>query len=634
MENSPKKAVILLVLLLVLGFASIYGASYLFRLFVAIADAKIHGFSTFRLPELQSVGILSIFTADKIAHPDAFKWSLIIVGGVALFLFFGIASVLNPKKALYGSARFANNDEINKAGLWIDNHQVKKGGLFADNKIIVGKVGHRYLGLGGQLFAYLAAPTRSGKGVGVVIPVLLSYAHSIVVLDVKKELWNISAAFRRANGHQVYLFDPFNANGATAKWNPCSYIRREMSLREKDVKKISQSLLPHKGDGDPVWVDSARNLFNGLMLYLLDKEDFEKRQGNEFTPTIKEVYNLATGSDGEAAQQYFFQLTQASFISQQAKQTLTSVLSAADKTFASVLFTLNTALAPFADELVANAMQANDFDLRQVRQSKMTIYLGIDAGDLEQAAPLVNLFYTQLIDLNTRTLPQDDATLQYQCLLLMDEATAPGRIEILKKAVSYMAGFNVRMLMIVQSPAQLRDKELYGIDGTKNILSNCALKIMYTPNDVDDAEEYSKLLGTTTVKERTSKSFGKSGTSDTQTQNSRRLMLAQELLAMPSQQVIIRLDGMPYAIKAEKNCYYQDKHFLHFKKYGRLVVKKNRQNNLSGSLNLTQKPIQSYFEEIQQHYPNEFQGLFYKKHHFVSQNCLETFQETVMKGSQ
>ena len=626
MEKSPKKAIILLVLLLVLALAAIFGAGYLFRLFIAIGEAQKHGIAAFRLPEIQQVGLLSIFTADKAAHPDAFKFSCIIMGSVFFFVFLGIAGAMNPKQALYGSARFANISEIKQAKLLITPKEINKGGLFAGDAIIVGKLGNNYIGLRGQQLVYLAAPTRSGKGTGVVNPVALSYNHSMVVLDIKKELFNISAAYRRANGQKVYLFDPYNADGRTAKWNPCSYIRRDYKLRENDVQKISQSLIPLKGR-DEVWDKSARNLLNGLILYCLDKENHDK----SFTTTLRAVYDLTANLDGEKAIPYFLSLLTASFVSKQTKQTINAAITAAENTFLSVIFTLNTALAPFKSELVSDAMSGDDFDLRNMRREKITVYLGFSPDDLEQAAPLVNLFYTQLINENTRadTHPDTDSTQQYQCLLLMDEGTAPGRIEILKKAVSYMAGFNVRMLLIVQSPAQLRDDELYGKYGAKNILSNCALKVMYTPNDYDDADEYSKLLGNTTVSARTSKNIGRGGNSQTVTQNSRPLRYPQELLAMSAKKVIIRLDGLPYPIDATKNCYYKDKNFLHFQKHGRLIARKNNERvSVSGSLNKPQNTATHYFDEIKNHYPNEFKGLYYSNsRHFVVNAAIQSLEE-------
>ena len=628
MENSPKKAIILLSLLLFFALAAIYGSGYLYHLFVAVGNAKQHGIMSFVLPEIQTIGIWGIFAANKTAHPDAFKWALIIVGGVSFFLFLAIASALNPKKALYGAARFANAAEVTQAKLWIEPKQVKQGGLWAKDAIVVGQMDGKYIGLAGQQHAYLAAPTRSGKGVGVVDPVALSYDQSLVVLDIKKEVFNVSAALRRANGHKVFIFDPFDADGRTARWNPLSYIRRDYKLRESDVAKISQSLIKHKGSGDPVWTNSARSLLDCLILYLLDKEDKEKEQGNIFVPTLRAVYDLTTGADGQDALAYYLELSQHSFVTKQTKQAFNAVIQAAKDTFLSITFTLNTALSPYKGELVTYATSGDDFDLRNIRREKMSIYFAVTPDTLEQAAPLVNLFYTQLINENTRVLPQDDKSLKYQCLLLMDEGASPGRIEILPKAVSYMAGYNVRMLLIVQSPAQLREKEMYDIQGTQTILSNCALKILYTPNDYKDAEEYSKLLGKTTVKQRTSKTMGKGRTDETETQNARDLMMPQELLAMSSKNIIVRLDGLPYPIWGKKNCYYKDKNFLHFQQYKPLKAKKSDNRQVSGSLNNTAK--KHYYDDIQAKYPNEFSGLYYGDlRHLIVKAVEETLVEVI-----
>ena len=630
MANNRKKTVLLPIILLILVALCIYGASYLYALFVDMGIAqKTRNWGAFRLPEPVKIGIFSIFSADKKAHPDAFKWACLIAGGIFFISFLGLASLFNSKKSLYGDARFANIGEVKQANLLIPFKQAQKAGLFAGDAIIVGKMGNNYVGLRGQQFVYLAAPTRSGKGTGVVNPVGLSYAHSMVVLDIKRELWEITAAYRQKHGHRVYLFNPFDAEGRTAKWNPCSYIRRDYKLREKDIKNIAISLIPSKAS-DPYWENAARAFFTGLMLYCLDKENDDPN----FKTTIKAVYDLATCVENNVSE-YFTVKANELFVSDQARQRINAAVTMGEKPFTSILGTMNTALEPFAGELVSKAMSGDDFDLRKVRQQKMSIYLGIDSGDLEQAAPLINLFYTQLIDENTRVRPQNDKSLQYQCLLLMDEGTAPGRIEKLTTAVSYMAGFNLRMLLIVQSPAQLRENKLYGVEGTKNILSNCALKVMYTPNDYDDADEYSKLLGTKTVKERTSKTMGKGRTDTTQTQNSRALMLAQELLAMPETEIIIRYDQVAYPISAKKNCYYKDKHFLHFKKLGKLKPKATiftDDNKHSGNLkaNNSNQPQQRHYDELKRQHPQEFSRMYYGKlRHIFVQHAEQALCETL-----
>lgn len=315
MEKSRKKGIILLLCLLLLIFIGIYGASYLYQLFIAIGKAKAsHSLTAFSLPEPLKVGVLSIFNADKINHANAFKGAWIVSGGVSLLLFLGIASKLNPKRSLYGDARFATISEIQQAGLLLDNKKVDKEKLFADSAVICGKVGSRYIALDDQRFIYLAAPTRSGKGTGVVNIVLLSYDHSIVVLDIKKELFNISAAKRAKNGHKVFLFDPYNKDGKTARWNPLSYVRRDLQLRIDDIQKIAQTIVPPQGN-DPLWTDAPRDLFCGLVLYQLDKE----RLDPNYTPTIRNVLDLIQQTGGKDTKTHFANLIDQDFVLQQTK---------------------------------------------------------------------------------------------------------------------------------------------------------------------------------------------------------------------------------------------------------------------------------------------------------------------------
>lgn len=509
-------------------------------------------------------------------YAGKFKAAWYLSGILHLCVFMILVKLFSKKQKLYGDARFATVKEIQKAGLFIEPKQTQKKGLFADDKIIVGKIGNRYIALGGQLFAYLAAPTRSGKGVGVVIPVGLSYDHSMVVSDIKQELFEITAAHRAESGHDIYLFDPFDPEGRTARWNPLSYIARTEEQRVDDLNQIAICLIPDSGSDDSFFEESARKLFLGLGLYCLDKENYWQKNGLVFVPTIKEILNLATDFSGDAIA-HFSSIMQDNFVSTVASQTINSAVSAGDKTFASILATLTANLTPWLSKPVSDATSADDFDLREIRRKRMTIYLGIQPADLAKAGKIINLFYSQLINENTRTLPQNDPSLKYQCLMLMDEGTAAGRIAILEKAVSYMAGFNLRLLFIAQSPAQMEDRKVYGEHGTRNILTNIALKILYKPNDVKDSEEYSKLLGKITVSEDTSKSRGGGGrgVSRTESLQQRDLMMPQELREMSKEKEIILFEGLSHPIMASKNVYWQDPVFIaRYKGKGKPIAEK------------------------------------------------------------
>lgn len=545
-------------------------ASFLFRFFMSGGDAGIirslfkGKFALTTQVRSYPLDILHYQMAYGHIYERPLKGAWFLSGAIHLATFLIILKGLSKRPSLYGDSRFAKIREIEEAGLFISPAEVKKGGLFAGTKIIVGRIGNRFLALPGQLFAALMAPTRSGKGVGVVVPVALSYAHSMVVSDIKLELFRLTAAFRAKCGHEVHLFDPFDPEGRTARWNPLSYVSRSDERRVDDLLQIATCLIEETHDS--FWSNSARKLFLGLGLYCLDKEQDYRAQNNKdvvFVPTIKEILNLATDFSGGAIQ-HFSSLMNDEFVSAITRQSINSAISAGEKPFASVLATLTASLSPWLSEPIANATSGDDFDMRDIRRKPMTIYLGITPNNLIQAKTIINLFYSILIHENTSVMPDEDASLQYQCLMLMDEGTAAGRINILEKAISYMAGYNLRLLFIAQSPAQLEDEKTYGTHGARNILTNIALKILFKPNDVRDSEEYSKLLGKITVEEDTSRSRGggNRGVSTTRTQNQRDLMMPQELRAMPLQEEIIIYDGISHPIKAQKICYYKDRVFI------------------------------------------------------------------------
>src|SRR5690606_11347578 len=173
-----------------------------------------------------------------------------------------------------------------------------------------------------------------------------------------------------------------------------------------------------------------------------------------------------------------------------------------------------------------------------------------------------NLFFSQLINVNTRELPQNNPELKHQCLLLMDEFTSLGRVEIIAKAVAYMAGYNLRLLPIIQSMAQ--QDAVYGKEVSRTIITNHALQIIYAPREQQDANDYSEMLGYTTVhrKNRTRSRGQGRNTSFSESQEKRALMLPQELKALGPRKEIILYEGLPHPVKCDKIRYYEDRYFI------------------------------------------------------------------------
>jgi type IV secretion system protein VirD4 len=455
------------------------------------------------------------------------------------------------ERSLYGRAKFATKAEIKAAGFFTPK----------DNALIVGKVGKDYLHYGGQQFAILAAPTRSGKGVGIVIPNLLTYKESVVVLDIKQENFSLTSGFRQAYGHEVFLFNPFAEDGRTHRWNPLTYITSDVRGRVSDIMSIALMLYPVGADGkDQFWKGQAQNVFLALVLFLLEYQDHQRELGcpeSSLNPVcIGAVLQLST-ADGVPLAEHITALSERSVLSQQAKTAFSGLLANNEETFASIMGTFKEPLLPWLNPVVNAATAADDFLLTDVRKKKMTVYIGILPNKIADAKLIVNLFFSQLINENTRQLPQENPELKHQCLLLMDEFTTLGRVEIIAKSLSYIAGYNLRLFPIIQSIAQL--DSTYGKDDSRTMLTNHALQILYTPRAQSDANDYSEMLGYESVK-KTSKSYAREK-SKSVNEEKRALMLPQELKAMSNDSEIIIFEGMSNPIMCSKIKYYKDKNF-------------------------------------------------------------------------
>ncbi|MFL9989185.1 type IV secretory system conjugative DNA transfer family protein [Paraburkholderia sediminicola] len=429
--------------------------------------------------------------------------------------------------------------------------------------IVVGVWRGRYLRFAGQQFVLLAAPARSGKGVGIVIPNLLTWPDSVVVLDIKRENYALTAGFRRAHGHDVYLFDPFAEDGRTHRYNPLSAISDGL-FRVGDILAIGYALYP-PGGHDDFWKDQARNLFLGIVLLLCEWRD-ARRAGRgasvpDYPVTMGEVLRQSSGN-GMPVKAYLQRalVQHRDLLTGSCVDALNRFLSNDDKVLASILATFHAPLTIWANPVVDAATGANDFDLRDVRRRRMSVYIGITPDHLSEAALIVNLVFSQLVNLNTKQLPEADPSLRFQCLLLLDEMTAIGKIHIIARAVAYMAGYNLRLLSIVQSVAQL--ESVYGRADARTFVTNHAMQILYAPREQKDANDYSEMLGTFTDQSRSvsrpgSIFGGRGGASESVSEQRRPLLLPQELKELGRDKAIIVLENTK-PILADRICYWRD----------------------------------------------------------------------------
>lgn len=484
------------------------------------------------------------------SNQEVMKW-LYISGGISLALLLspGLLFLSSAKRSLFGDARFATSAEI------------KKAGLLGDKGIICGKYKGRYLMFPGAQHAMISAPTRSGKGVGIVIPNLLNWPDSLVVLDIKQENWDITSGFRRKHGQECYLFNPAAVDYRTHRYNPLSYISDDPNFRIDDVQKIANMLFPDQPGTDVIWTATPRQLFMGVVLYLVETPGKLVTLGQVLRETLV---------DGDGSK-YFAAIIKeredaGDPLSAACVRSLNSYISiASENTRAGVMTSFRSRLELWSNPLVDAATSANDFDLRDVRKKRMSIYLGVTPDNLDRMAPLLNLFFQQLVDVNTRELPSQNKAIKYTCLLLMDEFTAIGKMQVLSKGISYIAGYWLRMLPIIQSPAQL--DEVYGKEAAQTFKTNHALQIIYPPkaSETQTAKDISEWLGYQTVKGISiskAKGFGGGKSPSESISDQRRaLMLPQEITSMKKGTELVVLEDVP-PILANKITYYSDSAFI------------------------------------------------------------------------
>lgn len=460
--------------------------------------------------------------------PQLRRWFVIGVGSnLLLILALSVSALARLRRPLHGAARWATRGDIRRAG------------LTARTGILLGRTGDRPLVFGGHEHVLLHAPTRSGKGVGVVIPNLLTWPGPVVVLDIKRENWTATAGYRQACGQTVHLFDPLEREGRTARYNPLGHIDRDDPVVIIDeLQKVASILFPASEHADPFWSEAARTGFISVGAYVAETPSLPF--------TLGEVLRqITTGDPHQRLPELVSERAGTGLpLSAPCVRAIADFTAAADKTFASVRQTITSRLALWINPRVDAATSASDFRLSDLRGSRTSIYLAVAPSDIARTAPLLSLVLQQLIALNARTLlaPDEPSDL----LVVLDEFARLGRADVLAHAFAYIAGYGVRMLAVLQSPAQL--KAIYGQDVAEEIMSNCAVEIAFAPKELAVAKELSDRLGTYTYRARaTSRPTGlaKGGRSESVSDQRRPLMLVQELMQLGPDRLVILKAGNP-----------------------------------------------------------------------------------------
>ncbi|REC93331.1 type IV secretory system conjugative DNA transfer family protein [Kushneria indalinina] len=480
----------------------------------------------------------------------------------ALFVLIGVLpSNAKKMKAIHGEARFTTLSELKKHKLLLDAE--------GDNKskreyppVLLGKYKGKFIADYSQLYTSVAAAPGAGKGVGFVIPNLLMYPHSCVVMDPKKENWSITAGFRSAILKQdCFLFAP-DADAASGycshRWNPLDYVSEDEIERLASVKRITTILIQAPEGENQSFYLGAQDLVNGLIMFLVETESLERN--------FKEVLRLMRH---EMGLENWIKAAVKQHRSNLSDDTVGLLLGYANnenpKGRDSIKSITLSALSVFDTKTVAEATRYSDFRFEDLRRKRISIYVGVSPPSIGVYQRLLNLFFSQCIVVNTQTLPESATKkdpLPYQCLLMLDEFPALGKVDIIRTSSGYTRGYNMRYALIYQNRSQLEDNALYGREGASSLLETMHNELLLSTDNHQDAKDYSERLGNTTFIEHTrSNSSGKSSSVTRGKQHhSRALMLPQEIINMPDQDAIIFKMGL-HPIKAEKIYWYKDKFF-------------------------------------------------------------------------
>ena len=467
------------------------------------------------------------FTADNANLIGTAFFVACIVGTLTA----GALWLSRPKK-YYGDARWAYAREIRKARL-----------LDSDG-ILLGRLGKSYLRNGEDGHVLVAAPTRSGKGVGIVIPNLLSWPGSVVVLDIKHENHRITSGFR-AKHQRVFKWSPADDDGLSHRFNPLSTVRSDVSHRISDLQRLATLLLPHPAHADPMWQNEARDLFLGLALYVLDDP--------EQPATIGQIYRILKSENDLSDVIKFVLENDELTLDSSARLSLASFLNKAPKERSGVRSNLTATLNLWANPVIDAATAESDFDLAELRRRPTSIYVAVKQNQLTTLAPLLGLFFQQCVDVLGRDLPGPDEP--HKVLLLIDEFASLGRLAVIESAMAFLAGYGVRLLNIIQGLSQLDHH--YG-QARDSILQNSSVQIFFAANDEATTRYVAGRLGTKTIRTASRSDPGGFGwATKTTGYASRDLMLPEEVRQLnESKQIVFKEGARP--TMAKKLRYFHD----------------------------------------------------------------------------
>ena len=440
----------------------------------------------------------------------------------------------------YGSARWANAREVQAAG------------LLGPDGVVLGQFGRSYLRHDGPEHVLCFAPTRSGKGVGLVVPTLLTWPGSAIVHDIKGENWRLTAGWRARFG-RVLLFDPTNTSSSA--YNPLLEVRRG-DAEVRDVQNVADILVDPEGalERRNHWEKTSHSLLVGAILHVLYAEEDK---------TLAGVANFL--SDPRRPIETTLQaMMRTPHLGERPHPVVASaareLLNKSENERSGVLSTAMSFLGLYRDPVVAKVTRCCDWRIADLvdDQNPVTLYLVVPPSDISRTKPLVRLILNQIGRRLTEELNPKGR--KQRLLLMLDEFPALGRLDFFESALAFMAGYGLKSFLIAQSLNQI--EKAYGPNHA--ILDNCHVRVAFATNDERTARRVSDALGTATEL-RAMKNYAGHRLSPwlghlmvSRQETARPLLTAGEVMQLPPGDELVLVSGIS-PIRAKKARYYEDR---------------------------------------------------------------------------
>jgi type IV secretion system protein VirD4 len=482
--------------------------------------APIQQFWLYRTsPSLQKVALGSIAPA-------------VLVAGLVAYI--GLKPITNP----LGDAAFQ------------DMASLRRGKWFRKQGHIFGRIGRSILRTKDDRHHLIIGPTRSGKGAGYVIPNALMHEGSMIVTDLKGEVFKATAGYRRQNGSQVFLFAP--GSETTNRYNPLDFVRSERGNRTTDIQNIASILVPENTQSEnSVWQATAQQVLAGVISYITESLFYKDRRN---LGEVNSFFN--SGADLQALMKYIKE--KEPYLSKFTIESFNSYIALSERAAASALLDIQKAMRPFKNERIVAATNVTDMDLRAMKRRPISIYLAPNITDITLLRPLLTLFVQQVMDI--LTLEHNPNSLPVYFLL--DEFRQLKRMDEIMTKLPYVAGYNIKLAFIIQDLKNL--DEIYGETSRHSLLGNCGYQLVLGANDQATAEYASRALGKRTIRyqseSRTIELLGLPRRTKVEQIRERDLMMPQEVRQMPENKMILLIEGQR-PIFGEKLRFFQTQPF-------------------------------------------------------------------------